>query len=68
MKRVPGVMTFESKLCLSDSGGGVRPAARSSARSAAPSAALSARSLAALNRRVRCWFIFARGAGPSIAR
>ena len=60
-------MTLLSNPGLSLGGGGMRPWALSSERNAAASAALSARSFAALNRRVRCWFIFARGAGPSMA-
>mmetsp|Transcript_5445 Transcript_5445/g.11285 ORF Transcript_5445/g.11285 Transcript_5445/m.11285 type:complete len:203 (+) Transcript_5445:1-609(+) len=72
MKRVPGVITLLSKWKVSSEGSAssptLRPAARSSARSVFASASRSAFSLAALKRRVRCWFILARGAGPSIAR
>ena len=67
MNSVPGVITFESNEPCAFSGGGSWPAARISARSALSAAAFSARSFAALKRRERCWFIFARGAGPSIA-
>ena len=54
MNCVPGVITFESI----------------EASAAAPpfSRRASAASFADLKRRERCWFIFARGAGPSTAR
>mmetsp|Transcript_26297 Transcript_26297/g.88095 ORF Transcript_26297/g.88095 Transcript_26297/m.88095 type:complete len:261 (-) Transcript_26297:313-1095(-) len=69
MKAVPGVITLESNLKLpaGRGGGGARPRPFQSARRRASSASVSAPSLAALNRRLRCWFILARGAGPSTA-
>lgn len=69
MNCVPGVITFESnwKEAASRLGGGTRPRPFHSARSFASAASRSAESLAALKRRERCWFILARGAGPSTA-
>ena len=58
IKSVPGVMQFESK--------------RSASGMASPRATISAivvsASLAERKRRLRCWFILARGATPSMAR
>ena len=67
MNGVPGVIVFESKPCPSLRGGTLRPCAAHSALSFISSSSFSAASCADLKRRARCWFIFARGATPSMA-
>ena len=67
MKGVPGVMTLLSNASDSTLGGTFTPSLRSCSRSFSSSSAFSLASCAARKRRERCWFIFARGATPSMA-
>ena len=67
MNGVPGVITLESNGRPSRFGGTARPSAAHSARSRSSSSSFSCASCAERKRRERCWFIFARGATPSIA-
>lgn len=62
MNSVPGVITFESNGLVFRGGGNDLPSRSSSARRNAMAFFFSSLSMAARNRRDRCWFIFARGA------
>ena len=63
---LPGVMAFESQdFLFFASSDTVCPMASNSLIASLRSSSLSAASCAALNRRERCWFIFALGATPS---